>query len=42
MKRVLLSMFALTMFAGMVVTPAQAQHHRHCWYSHHHKHCSYR
>ncbi len=41
MKRVLLSAFALALFAGSVL-PASAQHHRHnrhCWYRHHHRVC---
>ena len=40
MKRILLSVFALAMFAGAVL-PASAQyhHHRHCSYRHHHRVC---
>jgi hypothetical protein len=41
MKKVLLSMFALVAFAGMVATPAHART-RHCYWKHHHKHCYYR
>lgn len=40
MKKVLLSMFALVAFAGMV-TPAHART-RHCYIKHHHRHCYYR
>jgi len=39
MKRALLSIVAVLMLAGTLVPQAEAQHHRHCWYSHHHRHC---
>jgi hypothetical protein len=42
MKKIVASLFALVVMAGVVVTPAQAQHrHRHCYYRHHHRICRY-
>jgi hypothetical protein len=40
MKKIVMSLFALVVLAG-VVTPAEAQyhHHRHCYYRHHHRIC---